>query len=151
MPRKHMGYATGTEVPVENSQAEVVRILRSRGASQHFFGEDETRAVVGFTMKNRQIRFSVPYPKSTSPGYDAEVRRRWRCLVIALKAKFEMVDVAGSLSPAEAEQAFRSEFLNNTVLTNGQTVGDVVLPMVAQNYEGGGPPLLMLPGMPKEE
>lgn len=153
LPKGAQGYAAGTEVPPERSQIEIVGVLRRNGATSHFFGEDGRGAVVGFTAKNRQVRFSVPYPKGEAgePRFDAEVRRRWRCLLLTVKAKFESVNVAASISPAEAEQVFMAEFLSNTVLSDGRTVAQVVLPMVADNYERGGPPRLMLPGMPGEE
>lgn len=149
MPRKWKGYASGTEVAPEKSQQEIVTLLKRNGATQHFFGEDQRGAVVGFTIRGRQIRFTIPYPKNDPVGGPAEIRRRWRCLLLSVKAKFEAVAVAESVSPSEAAEVFRAEFLAETVLSDGRTVAEVVLPMVAANYEGGGPPRLLLPGMPE--
>ncbi len=147
MPRKWKGYASGTEVAPEKTQAEVVSLLKKNGATQHFFGEDERGAVVGFSIRGRQIRFTIPYPKGDPVGEAAEIRRRWRCLLLSVKAKFEAVAVAESVSRDQADHVFRAEFLSETVLSDGRTVADVVLPMVASNY-AGGPPRLLLPGMP---
>lgn len=149
MPRKQTGYAVGTQVPPEKSQQEIVALLRKNGATQHFFGEDERRAIVGFSARGRQIRFTIPYPLKDPLGRDAEIRRRWRCLLISIKAKFENVAVAESLSPDHADNVFRAEFLAETVLREGKTVAEVVLPMIDQNYSAGMP--LMLPGLPGDE
>jgi hypothetical protein len=150
MPRKQTGYAVGTQVPPEKSQQEIVALLRKNGATQHFFGEDERRAIVGFSTRGRQIRFTIPYPVNDPLGRDAEIRRRWRCLLISIKAKFENVAVAESLSPEHADNVFRAEFLAETVLRDGQTVAEVVLPMVDRNYSAGAP-LRLLPGLGDDE
>jgi hypothetical protein len=145
VPRKRTGYAMGTTVDPSKTQQEIVQLLKKNGATQHLFGEDAHRAIVGFSTRGRQIRFSIPYPKNDPLGQDAEIRRRWRCLLISIKSKFENVAVAESLSPEHADQVFRAEFLAETVLRDGKTVAEVVLPMVAQNYAGGAP--LLLPGV----
>jgi hypothetical protein len=144
------GYAYGTEVAAEKSQQEIVTLLKKHGATQHFFGEDARGAVVGFGVRGRQVRFTIPYPKNDPIGGAAEIRRRWRCLLISIKAKFEAVSVAESVSPSQADNVFRAEFLAETVLSDGKTVAEVVLPMVERNY-AGGPPVLMLPGLPDED
>src|SRR4051812_49389358 len=100
---KPKGYAHGTDVPPEKTQAEIVALLRKRGAIQHFFGEDARGAVVGFGVRGRQIRFTVPYPQKDPLGREAEIRRRWRCLLLSIKAKFESVAVAESVSPEQAD------------------------------------------------
>lgn len=151
-PRKQTGYAAGTTVDTAKTQQDIVTLLRRNGATQHFFGEDERRALIGFSTRGRQVRFSIPYParNSTSEaGRDAEIRRRWRCLLISIKAKFENVAMAESLSPEQADSAFRSEFLAETVLREGKTVAEVVLPMVDLNYTAGAP--LLLPGLSEDD
>jgi hypothetical protein len=151
MKRRPTGYAVGTTVDPSKSQAEIVTLLKKHGATQHLFGEDERGAVVGFAVRGRQIRFTIPYPTKDPIGRDAEIRRRWRCLLISIKAKFENVAVAESVSPEQAANVFRAEFLAETVLSDGRTVAEIVLPMVERNYAGGGPPRLLLPGVPADD
>lgn len=73
-------YASGTIVDPSKTQQEIIAVLRKHGATQHFFGEDERRAVIGFSARGRQIRFTIPYPSFTvlADARDAEIRRRWR-------------------------------------------------------------------------
>lgn len=150
MPRKAMGYASGTVVDPLDTQKEIIGVLKKNGATQHFFGEDERRAIVGFSTRGRQIRFTVPYPTGDARknfNRDAEIRRRWRCLLLSIKAKFENVTIAESISPEYAKNVFHAEFMAETVLREGKTVAEVVLPMIDENYTKGVP--LMLPGMEK--
>jgi hypothetical protein len=133
-------YAAATTVTPEQSQMELARIVKSRGATQHHFGEAARGAVFGFTARGRQIRFTVPYPEEGTAGRDQEIRRRWRCMVIAVKAKFEAVEVAGTLSPEEQERVFRAEFLGATVMPDGRTVADLTLPLVEAAYASGKMP-----------
>jgi hypothetical protein len=152
VPRKRMGYATGTTVDTAKTMQDIVAVLRRNGAKQHFFGEDHQRAIVGFSMHDRQVRLTIPYPDEEGQranfNREAEVRRRWRCLLLSVKAKFENVASAESVSPEYADQVFRAEFLADTVLSDGKTVGEIVMPMIAKNY-AGGPPRLALPEMGK--
>jgi len=74
---------------------------------------------------------------------DAEVRRRWRALVLVVKGKLEAV---------ESEiVTFEEEFLAHLVLPNGQTVGSEVRPMVAQAYETGIMPAFSALALPAGE
>lgn len=140
-------YAYGTTTPAESTQAEIARVLKKNGASQHGFGEEERGGVVFFTMRGRQIRFTVPYPAKDPVGRDAEIKRRWRCMLIAIKSKFEAVTVAGELDSEEAAAAFKMEFLAQTVLPNGKTVGQHAMPLVDAAYGSGQMPRLLLPGI----
>ncbi|TXH10143.1 MAG: hypothetical protein E6R04_06265 [Spirochaetes bacterium] len=149
-------YAANTEVSVDRSRAEIERTLTRYGAKQFLYGWDHSRAVVGFVIHNRQVRFLLPLPdrddpsfsktptgktrtaKAASDAFDQEVRSRWRSLSLVIKAKLEAV--AANISH------FDSEFLANIVLPNGQTVGEVVTPRIEEAYETGHTPEL-LPGL----
>lgn len=138
-----MSYATTTSVPVGRSQDEIRKIIAKHGASGFVFGEQGTLAVIGFEMQARRIKFLLPMPtlpsknapQSSIKTYEQLCRSRWRCLVLAIKAKLECVE-AGITT-------LEQEFMAHIVLPNGQTVGRAVLPQIARSYQDGKmPPLL---------
>lgn len=146
-------YARNTTVSVDRSRAEIETILGRYGADSFMSGWDSDRAVIGFRCNGRVVRFVLPMPKPTDeafrqtpsgrlryPGaradrmaardYEQEVRRRWRALALALKAKLEAV--------ATGIATFESEFLAHIVVPGtGQTVGSLVTPRLREAYETG--------------
>lgn len=139
-------YAEGTEVPVERSKAEVERILSKYGADQFASGWAKNIAVISFRMKNRYIRIEMPLPvhDTKSKNYNTtdkvarESRRRWRSIVLYIKAKLDSV---------ESEiVSFEEAFMAHIVLPNRQTVGQFMQPQIEAAYAGGQMPL-MLPGL----
>lgn len=151
-------YAAGTDVPADRSIAEVRRILRNYGATGFVFAEDETRAVIGFVVHERQVRFVLPMPdpkdrqfQRTPTGrsrtavaamaeYEAAVRQAYRVFVVVIKAKLAAVE-SNLIS-------FEDEFLAFLVLPGGQTVGDATRPRIAEAYATGQVPAL-LPDYPR--
>lgn len=141
-----MSYAENTKVPVSQSQNEIKRTLEKYSATGFAFGEQGSIHVVMFEMKNRRVKFILPVPqegvtkdsKGWRMGKDAcekEIRRRWRCLLIAIKSKLECIESGIS--------SFEDEFLANIVLPNGMTVGQEMLPQINASYRDGKmPPLL---------
>lgn len=138
-----MSYAEKTSVPVDRSQAEIKKILSKYGASGFAYGEQGTRSVVMFEMAKRRIKFILPMPNPPSPNatlasiktYEQLCRSRWRCLVLAIKAKLECVE--------SGITTLEQEFMAHIVLPNGATLGEVVLPQIEQSYQNGKmPPLL---------
>jgi hypothetical protein len=149
-------YAANTEVSSIKSRMEIEQTLTRYGAQQFVYGTSEERAIIGFTMKNRQIKFVLGMPSRNSPvfttykrgamtyrrtesaaleAYEQAVRQRWRALALVVKAKLEAVECGIS--------TFETEFLPHTVLPDGRTVAEVMLPQVALAYERGDmPPLL---------
>lgn len=146
-------YASSTEVSSDRSRAEIERTLNRYGARQFMYGYDESRAIVGFVIHNRQVRFVLPMPdrdarefthtptglkrvpSSARTAYEQSVRQRWRALALVIKAKLEAV-VSGIVT-------FDAEFLAHLVLPNGQTVGDQVMPGIAEAYKTGITPQLL--------
>jgi hypothetical protein len=145
-----MSYAENTVVPVDRSQSEIKKILTKYGASGFVFGEKPDAAMVMFEMRERKIKFLLPLPilQPSTPSYnqkkgffytqtklDQELRRRWRCLVLAIKSKLECVESGIS--------TFEEEFMAHIVLPNGATVGQVMIPQIERSYtENKMPPLL---------
>jgi hypothetical protein len=149
-------YAQATKVNSEASRAEIERTLVRFGATAFSYGWDQEVAVIGFRLKGRVIRFKLPMPsradkaithtpekgwlrepKAQEAAYEQAVRQRWRALALCIKAKLEAVE-AGIVSVEE-------EFLAQTMLSDGSTVGEWVGPQVDEVYRTGGMPAL-LPG-----
>jgi hypothetical protein len=130
-------YAEGTEVSTDRSRAEIESTLRRYGADQFVSGWDASRAMLGFRVNGRHVRFELPMPSRDDPAikdtpsgrwersakqqdevYEQEVRRRWRALNLAVKAKLEAVDTGIA--------TFDDEFLAYLVLPGNQTVGQLM-------------------------
>lgn len=140
-------YAEGTTVGSDASRAEIERTLRRYDATSFMYGWDEDRAIVGFQMDARQIRFILPMPNQRDPeftltptgkqrshsaatlAYEQAVRQRWRALALVIKAKLEAVD--------SEIVTFDQEFGMHFVLPGGGTVGDQVIPAIAEAYQTG--------------
>lgn len=145
-------YAAGTTVRSEQSRAEIERTLTRYGATSFAYGWDTDRAMVGFAVAGRQVRFMLPMPDraefartpktrqlrsaaAQSDAYEQAVRQRWRALALVVKAKLEAV-AAGIVT-------FDEEFLAHLVLPGGQTVGEAVAPQLVAALESGNVPALM--------
>lgn len=151
-------YATDTNVSPESSRGEIERTLSKYGARQFMYGWGEQDglevAVVGFQAHGRQVRFDLrmPDPKDrafrlTETGrvrsdqaaidkaYQQAVRQRWRALALTIKALLESVEI-GLVS-------FEEAFMAHIMLPNGESVGQAVLPRVAEAYDTGEMPSLL--------
>jgi hypothetical protein len=143
-------YASKTEVPVTKTKAEIEAIVERYGAGQFLSGWVENRAVIGFTMAGRQIKFVLPMPDKNDPAFteykqgsvtflrvesaaierwEQACRSRWRALLLVIKAKLEAVEIGIS--------TIESEFLANIVMPGGETVGDMIKPQIAIAYQSG--------------
>lgn len=138
-----MSYAENTSVPIDRSQAEIKKILSKYNASGFAYGESLDVSVIMFEMKGRRIKFLLPMPIKPRPNstqqafkkYDKLCRSRWRCLVLAIKAKLECVE--------SGITTLEQEFMAHIVLPNGTTVGQVMTPQIEQAYNNNQmPPLL---------
>lgn len=157
-----MGYASGTTVPEEKSRAEIEQTIRKHlGRDADFsYGQTAGRAAIQFAAHGRQIKFELPLPTVTegrerardgrAPNkpptaaqvdawLDAEHRRRWRCMLLIIKAKFEAVAMKLELAETDEEkaQAFEQEFLACIVGSSGQTLYQAI-----QEAKVGGQRLL---------
>lgn len=144
-------YAENTSVTSEASRSEIERTISRYGATSFAYGWENDRAVIGFRIDDRQVRFVLPMPNrndrefthtptrgtprtptAAATEYDKAVRQRWRALALVVKAKLEAVE-AGIVT-------FDEEFLAHIVLPGGQTVHDTVMPQVARALETGVAP-----------
>lgn len=149
-------YAKDTNVSSELSRLEIEKTLIRYGADNFAYATASGKAMIGFSMAGRQVKFILPLPKKeefrlTPTGrdrteksqYDAweqGCRQRWRALLLVIKAKLEAVECGISV--------FEQEFMANIVLPDGRTAGDFLLTQIARAYETGTmPPMLpMLEG-----
>lgn len=149
-------YAAKTEVSSDRSRSEIEQTLTRYGADGFMYGWDGPRAMIGFRMNNRHIKFVLPLPDKTDNEFNIYMRgsvkyrrdasaaqklweqacrQRWRALALVVKAKLEAVECGIS--------EFDDEFMANIVLPNGQLVGQVMRPQIEQTYATGKmPPML---------
>lgn len=136
-------YAANTRVPIAQSRVEIERILKRYGIENFFFGTSPRGDGIGFRYKGRAIKFGIPLPKrsdfrnsqSGEQDWKRETRRLYRVLVIALKAKLELID-AGLTT-------FEDEFLAQTCLASGETVGEALKSQIETMLQTGEMPKLL--------
>ena len=131
-------FAHDTDVPADRSRAHLEQLLRAHGCEGFAYGWSQTYDRIEFLFHQRQIRFVLPRPKrddvALSPAgnqrapraidaaLEAENRRRWRALLLVVRAKIEAVE--------SNIASFEQEFLAFIVLPNDQTVGDILVPQL---------------------
>jgi len=142
-----MTFASKTYVPIDRTQGEIKNTLSKYGADGFAYGENRGQSVVMFEMGGRRIKFVLPMPPQPSDRatqasiktYEQLCRTRWRCLLLAIKAKLECVE--------SGITTLEQEFLAHIILPNGQTVGSVMIPQIESSYNNGKmPPLLGFDG-----
>lgn len=141
-------YAEHTKVPVSRSREEIDRLLARYGADQMSSGWTGSKAVVMFRAEERYVKIEMPLAIKgvtrdhrnyvlSEEGAERENRRRWRALVLYIKAKLESV---------ESEiVSFEQAFMAHVLLPNRQTVGEFMAPQIESAYGKGDMPKA-LPG-----
>lgn len=149
-------YAKETIVSVAKSKTEIEATLKRYGATQFIYGwsEEDHQMMIAFEIDNRKIRLLVPLPNKDDVRYtpagrwrkesqidkalEQALKQRWRAVALLIKAKLEAVESGIS--------TVVSEFLANTMLPSGTTVGEWMAPQIEAAYESGTmPPLLPMP------
>ena len=149
-----MSYAENTSVSVEKTRAEIEKLIIKAGAAQFVSGIERNRAVIGFTLDNRQIRFFLTFPDPQSDefiytkakrykrtddqayaAWEQACRAKWRALYLIIKAKLEAVD--------SGITTIEREFLANIVLPDGKTAGEWMLPQIEDVYNTGKMPNML--------
>lgn len=144
-------YAENTVVTESKSKIEIDEMLRKWKAASVAIGEDQNAGIVVFVVNEWHVRFRCPMPtaeqaakgaKSARRHYptdaqkaewlDQERRRRWRALLLTIKAK--LVSVENGI------EKFEEAFLAHIVIAGGLTVGQKALPELAQIYKSGTMP-----------
>jgi len=152
-----MTYATNTTVSEDKSRLEVEKMLMKYGATRFGYLREPGKALVCFTYKKLTIQMEIPLPspddrrfavtpskkwartpEAKREAYEGEVRRRWRSLALAIKAKLIAVE--------DGVATFEAEFLPYMVAADGRTIAQKLLPVIEAAKEGGTlNAMLMLP------
>lgn len=153
-----MPYADDTSVPVERSQAEMRRLLDGYKADAFTYAWDgeASREQVTFRIGGKFVKLAIQMPARTerrfthtpkgsfqrtapevAKAWEREKRRRWRVLVLTLKAKLAAVDAGIS--------TLEREFFADLMLPNGTTVSEWAAPKLAEAYRTGQMPELAPP------
>ena len=129
-------FAEGTSVAPEKSRLEIETLLRRTGATGFASGWGPDDARIMFQKDGRHVRFVLKMPTDRDVvKRAAEERRRWRTLLLVIKAKLEAV--------ASQVTTFEEEFLAHIVLPGGETVGERIASQLVDAYKTGAPPLLL--------
>jgi hypothetical protein len=158
----YAGFAANTKVPVERSRAEIDSLLVKNGASSIGILNDveNNRAAFAFTLRGARYRVEVPLPKledfwptrqEEPRGWfnwdkerrtdwvkirlDQAHRQRWRCALLMVKSKLEIVRMG--LSSVERE------FMSDLVLPNGQTAYETFAEITRRGFSVGDLPKLL--------
>lgn len=152
-----MAFAEGTNVDDVRTRMEIERLLSRYGADEFGYITRVGEALIGFRIKNIRVEMRVPLPLAADPkfkrtpkrrqmrndqqaweAWQMEVRRRWRCLLMVIKAKLVAVE--------DGVTTFETEFMPYMVCGDGQTIGMKLLPLIQKSRESGGPLLLTAGG-----
>jgi hypothetical protein len=142
-------FAADTDVSVEKTRIELERLLGQYKARSTAVFNSPTEAAVVFEMHERRVMFRMSLPdmamkefthknngaagwiqrsaQAQSAAWEKACRRRWRALLLAIKAKLVSVD--------EGIETFEEAFMAHVVMPDGQTVGDHVKPRIASAYK----------------
>ena len=147
-----MAYAETTKVPLEQSIAEIISMVRKAGAESVGQMHERDRFVIVFALGERRMKFSVPLvtqyagPEKNGNGrpidkvawLEQRNRQKGRALMLVVKAKLESVE--------SGVETFEQAFLANIMLADGATVYERMAEPIAVEYKTGKVRPLMLMG-----
>jgi hypothetical protein len=147
-------YAKDTNVPIDRSREEIESTLKRFGANEFLYGWNDGMVLLGFSVEGRKYKFSLPMPDKNDPKYsrtpsgrarrsqvarddeyELDTRQRWRALCLMVKANLAAVE-AGIMSIEQVMVAA-------TVMPNGKTVGDWLIPQINDMYRDRRMPSLL--------
>ncbi len=149
-----MSYAEGTTVSPEKSRMEIEQTLSRYGATAFAYMNSENGSAVMFQVNGRSIKIVIAQSKcpfavgqwrsrrgfakerDVAAWIEQDKRRRWRALLLVIKAKLEAVE--------SKIATFDDEFLAYVVMPNGQTMGEWMAPQINSAIEAGQMPKLLL-------
>lgn len=128
-------FAEGTAVPASKTRIEIEDMLKRHGATSFIYGEHQMVGNLRFAMRDRHIMFRLKLVDERQQA--GEHRRRWRVLLLTLKGKLESVT-------DQTVETFEEAFLAHTVMPDGRTVGEEMLPQLTDAYKSGRQPEMRL-------
>lgn len=135
-------YADRTTVTVASSRSDLYKLLQRYGAVETLLHEKPDGIRVGFVYRGLRIAipFTLPLPKDfdSNAKWEAELRRRWRVVLLVIKSKFEMVE--------EGAEDVTHAFMPYLMLPSGAIVSEEVIPTIMETYRTGKMPMTLLPG-----
>ena len=136
-----MPYAERTRVPIEQTKTEIERTLTRYGADRFAYFTEAGMALIIFEAHDRRLKFTLPLPTGGSGKDDALRRRKWRALLLCIKAKLEAVE--------SKIESFEEAFLSHVILPDGSTVGEATRGTIAAVYKSGQMAPLLAPPQSK--
>lgn len=140
--RKPKPFAVDTSVSTVQTQQEIEALVKGRGATKYFRGEDEGRAVIAFDLHDRKVMFELPLDKVHKAERESEARaaklerQLWRSLYLCIKAKLVSVETG--------VETFEDAFLAQLIVpTNDGRVarfGKVARAAIKEAYDKGAVP-----------
>ncbi|MBL8910372.1 MAG: hypothetical protein JNM17_06680 [Archangium sp.] len=147
-----MKYAENTSVAVAKSRMEIEQLVNSAGGTNVLtMALEERSALVMFTMKDRNVKFTMPLPargdfakqkvrgwlrtvpaEKQAKAWEQACRSGWRALLLTIKAKL--------ISIESKVETFEEAFLPHIVVVNeGQAVrfGELAVKAIQESYAGG--------------
>lgn len=142
-----MSFAQGTTVPVERTRIEIETLLKKNGATGIMVSWDGDLGAgqIICRLQERMIRFQINLPKAADfkltptgrhrgPESIREVmaqeeRRKWRALLLIIKAKLEMI--------GSGDSTIEREFLADLMLPDSSTVYEHVAGNISEMYATG--------------
>lgn len=156
------GYAHGTTVTAQQTQAEIMGLLAARGVNKIATMNEPSRFALAFEFDGVPYRISLPLPEPDEPRFttykqgastysrsegsakqlfEKELNRKWRAFGMVIKAK--LVAVEEGISSMEAE------FIGNVVLASGRTLSETHASELPALAKAGKVAALALPGAPR--
>lgn len=152
-------YASATSVSVAKSKADIESLVGRYGASQFMSGWSGDRAAIGFVFANRQIKFELRLPErgdrefthtdkgrlrknpaAVEAAWEQACRTRWRALLLVIKGEAR----GGRGGHLDGRGGVHG--LDGGAGHGGKTLGQRLLPQVAEAITSGKTPLLSLGG-----
>jgi hypothetical protein len=141
-------YAQSTKVEVLSSQADILKLLAKFGVEKHAFMNDGDSAAVAFTYGGLNYKISVLTPdpeheafryteagrartaEAARSAHVQEIRRRWRSLVLLVKAKLVAVD--------DDISTFEQEWMPYIMTGTGETLFEAMQVQIEKAKQMGG-------------